>query len=112
MEAQITLNEIPEILARHEKQIQELLNRIGQLQTEPEKPLTVFEAATFLNKEAQTIYGLVSKRKIPFCKNGRELAFFKSELVLWLKGSRSKNQELNKWLNETTSFDRKTQIAV
>src|SRR5688572_24351294 len=97
-EKQITVSEIPDILQRHEQQIQELLKKIETLSTEPEKPLTVYEAARFLNKEVQTIYGLTSKRKIPFHKNGRELSFFKSELVDWLKTSRSKNFQLKEFL--------------
>jgi excisionase family DNA binding protein len=89
-EAQITIAEIPAILSRHEQQITELLNKIENLSQEPEKPITVYEAARFLNKEVQTLYGLTSRRKIPFHKNGRELSFFKSELVEWLKKSAKK----------------------
>jgi len=99
IEKQITIAEVPGILARHEQQIQELLKKIETLSAEPEKPITVYECARFLNKEIQTIYGLTSKRKIPFHKNGRELSFFKSELVEWLKKNRSKNFELIQLLN-------------
>jgi len=88
-EKQISLTDIPEILTRHDQQIQELLIKIESLTKEPEKPITIYEASRFLNKEVQTLYGLTSKRKIPFHKNGRELSFFKSELVEWLKGSRN-----------------------
>jgi excisionase family DNA binding protein len=95
---QINFADIPEMLFRHEQQIQELLKKIETLSTEPEKPMTVYEAARFLNKEVQTIYGLTSKRKIPFHKNGRELSFFKSELVEWLKTSRSANHQLKQFL--------------
>lgn len=99
-EKQINLNELPGILVRHEHQIQELQNIIDKLTAEPEKPITVYEAARFLNKEVQTIYGLTSKRKIPFHKIGRELSFFKSELAAWIKSNGKNNfTELNNWLN-------------
>lgn len=93
------ITDIPAILQKHEEQIQQLQSKIENLQSEPEKPITIYEAARFLNKEVQTIYGLTSKRKIPFHKNGRELSFFKSELVEWLKKSGPKFPELKKFLN-------------
>ena len=93
------ITDLPAIISKHEEQIQFLLKKIETLQSEPEKPITIYEAARFLNKEVQTIYGLTSKRKIPFHKNGRELSFFKSELVEWLKNSRPKFHDLKKYLN-------------
>jgi excisionase family DNA binding protein len=94
----ISIVEVPEILARHEQHIQDLQKRIESLSAEPEKPITVYEAARFTNKAVQTLYGLVSARKIPFHKNGKQLSFFKSELVNWIKNSRSKNFELMQYL--------------
>ena len=96
---QVSIADLPEILNKHEQQIAELTARINNFRQEPEKPITVYEAAKFLNKEVQTIYGLTSKRQIPFHKNGRELSFFKSELVEWLK-TKSKFSNLNQWLNK------------
>jgi predicted DNA-binding transcriptional regulator AlpA len=40
-----------------------------------------------------TIYGYVSKREIPSHKNGKRLAFLKSEIDAWLKGKRRKTVE-------------------
>lgn len=98
-EQQISITEIPVILAKHDQLIQELLKKFESLSAEPEKPITVYEAARFINKEVQTIYGLTSRKKIPFHKNGRELSFFKSELVAWLKSSEKQFSGLKRFLN-------------
>ncbi|MGD9929563.1 MAG: helix-turn-helix domain-containing protein [Mangrovibacterium sp.] len=38
----------------------------------------------------QTIYGLVSNRKIPFHKRGKRLIFSKKSIDLWIEESRQK----------------------
>ena len=43
---------------------------------------------TLLSKS--TIYGLVSKRKIPFFKQGKILRFKRSELIAWIESGRKK----------------------
>ena len=49
------------------------------------KPLTLKEAAKFLNLSQSHIYKLTSERKIPHFKpNGKKIYFDKSELVQWL----------------------------
>jgi len=47
--------------------------------------MSITEAADFLNCSIPTIYNKVSKRKIPFHKQGKRLYFSKSELVKWVK---------------------------
>ena len=47
--------------------------------------MSITEAANFLNCSIPTIYNKVSKRKIPFHKQGKRLYFSKSELVKWVK---------------------------
>jgi excisionase family DNA binding protein len=46
--------------------------------------LNVSEAASYLNLARQTIYGLTSKRLIPFMKTGKKLYFQKGDLDQWL----------------------------
>jgi excisionase family DNA binding protein len=48
-----------------------------------DKLMTLQEASKFLNLAPQTIYGLCSKRNIPFVKKGK-LYFSKKELTAWL----------------------------
>jgi excisionase family DNA binding protein len=57
---------------------------------DPERPLSVKDASEFLGIPKNTLYGLTSRREIPFCKKGKQLFFFREELVDWLKGGRQK----------------------
>ena len=53
--------------------------------------LTIKGAAGFLNLAIQTVYGLTSKREIPFLKKGKKLYFKKSELENWLNAGKRKS---------------------
>jgi predicted DNA-binding transcriptional regulator AlpA len=54
-----------------------------------EDPLDIDQAALFLKKAKQTIYGYCSKKTIPHHYSGStKLIFFKSELLEWLKSKR------------------------
>lgn len=56
----------------------------------PEQLLTINETANFLHLAVPTIYGMVSKREIPFNKKRGRLYFLKSELIDWIKEGRKK----------------------
>lgn len=45
--------------------------------------LSLKEAARFLDLAPQTIYGMTSRKIIPFYKAGKKLRFLKSELQSW-----------------------------
>jgi len=58
------------------------------------KPLTLKEAAKFLNLSQSHIYKLTSERKIPHFKpNGKKIYFDKSELIQWLKRKPARTRE-------------------
>ena len=58
------------------------------------KPLTIPEAAKFLNLSQSHIYKLTSERKIPHFKpSGKKIYFDKSELIQWLKRNPARTQE-------------------
>ena len=58
------------------------------------KPLTLKEAAKFLNLSQSHIYKRTSERKIQHFKtNGKKIYFDKSELVQWLKRNPARTQE-------------------
>nr|WKN35057.1 helix-turn-helix domain-containing protein [Tunicatimonas sp. TK19036] len=59
-------------------------------ETESNNLLTVQEAASFLNLAVPTIYGLVSRREIPFSKKGKRLYFLKEELTEWVQTGRKR----------------------
>ena len=46
--------------------------------------LWIDDAAKFLNLAKPTIYGLLSKGKLPHYKRGRKVYFLRSELEAWL----------------------------
>ena len=50
--------------------------------------LTIAQASGFLNLSVATIYGLVSKSKIPYNKPGKRLYFSRAELTEWVKQGR------------------------
>lgn len=58
-------------------------------QSERPRFLTVAEVAELLHLKPRTIYGLVSRRQIPFRKAGHQLRFDPKEIDEWTKrGSR------------------------
>ncbi|MBW2986514.1 helix-turn-helix domain-containing protein [Candidatus Woesearchaeota archaeon] len=93
----INFNDLPEaiakLLARTER-IEELLSKQSSTtKNSPNKPLTIKEAAAFLNLAPQTLYGLTCKKTIPHYKKNKRLYFKQEELELWLKDGRK--QELS-----------------
>lgn len=55
--------------------------------------LTIEEAAEMLRLAVPTVYGLVSRRAVPYMKKGKRLFFSKNELTQWLKTGRRKTSE-------------------
>jgi excisionase family DNA binding protein len=47
--------------------------------------MNVAEAAEFLRVSPETLYTLVSQRRIPYRKAGRRLLFLESELLDWTR---------------------------
>ena len=68
-----------------------ILNKLTAIEslleaTNPTKPLTLKEAAEFLDLSQSHLYKLTSERKIPHFKpNGKKIYFDEYELVQWLK---------------------------
>lgn len=56
-----------------------------------EEILTVKEAASFLKVQAGFIYQLRATHRIPYHYVGKQIRFFKSELIEWLKDNQSAN---------------------
>lgn len=73
---------------------------------QPEKLLTVQEAAEFLNLTVPTIYSKVSKGQLPVMKRSKRLYFSSTELMEYLKQGRKKSnaeieQEAEAYLSNT-----------
>lgn len=55
------------------------------------KPLTVEEAAEFLNLPKATLYQFTSARKIPFKKLGKRIVFSKNDILKWVEQNHRKS---------------------
>ena len=64
---------------------QQTSNRVAS-----DKPMSIIEAAKFVNLTVPTLYGFVSKRSIPFSKVGKRLYFSETELTSWIQCGRQK----------------------
>jgi excisionase family DNA binding protein len=85
-----TKDELQEII--HESVKSAITEQNTQQQSEePDKIMSLKEAASFLNLAQQTVYGFTSKQQIPFIKKGKKLYFRKSELEKWLLEGNIKN---------------------
>jgi excisionase family DNA binding protein len=67
-----------------------LLQTPHTTQPEPEKLLTVQEAANFLTLSVPTIYLLISKGELPVCKRGKRCYFSNKDLMDYVKAGRKK----------------------
>ena len=52
--------------------------------------LTVEEASAFLTLSLPTVYSKVSKKELPYMKQGKRLYFLKSDLIEYIKDGRVK----------------------
>jgi len=79
---------------------------LGHIKPTPKSDfLSIEEAAEFLNLAKNTLYGMVSKKKIPFYKRGKKLYFKTFELQEWIGSQKVCSvEELEKELSETGSI--------
>ena len=62
-------------------------------QAPSDRPMSITEAAKFVNLTVPTIYGFVSKRTIPFSKVGKRLYFSETELTSWIQSGRKQTRD-------------------
>ncbi|WP_276133053.1 helix-turn-helix domain-containing protein [Polluticoccus soli] len=80
--------------------ISELFNRVNNIELllrakdekthETDEVLTIQYAAELLSLSVPTIYGLVSRKDIPYSKKGKRLYFSRLDLLDWIKSGRHK----------------------
>jgi len=91
---EISFNEMPKALAHLISKV-ENLEQLLKSQQNPaslsDRPMTISQAAEFVNLTVPTLYGFVSKRTIPFSKVGKRLYFSEAELTAWIKSGRKKS---------------------
>ncbi|MES2275217.1 MAG: helix-turn-helix domain-containing protein [Bacteroidota bacterium] len=54
--------------------------------TEDDTLLDTKEAATLIKYEVTSLYGLVKRKRIPFCKVEGKLLFSRKKLLAWIEG--------------------------
>lgn len=91
----LTFEELPKAVTMLTNEVGELRRLLTQRQPEPveqpEKLLTIQEAAGYLNLSVPTVYSKVSRGELPVMKRGKRLYFSKIELLEYLKGGRKKS---------------------
>lgn len=93
-----TFDELPQAIGTlHEKVdcIKDLLlkNRSQNSQLPRDDLLTIRQAAEFLSLSVPTLYTKVSRKEIPFNKQGKRLYFSVVELSEWVRSGRKKTAE-------------------
>lgn len=63
-----------------------------KIQTTQDAILNIKEASQFLNLAIPTVYGLTSRKEIPYFKRGKKLYFKESDLVKWIESGRHKTK--------------------
>lgn len=90
-------NAVGQIFNKLERLEQLLRNQNTTVIEQPEKLLSIQEAADFLNLKVPTIYTKVSRGELPVMKRSNRLYFSQSELLEYLKTGRKKtNDEIAK----------------
>lgn len=64
----------------------------SQTRHEQDEFLSVSEAATFLKLSVQTVYGMIHDKTINYMKVAKRVYFLKSDLIYFLKSSRTKTR--------------------
>ena len=96
MKKPLTFNDIPTAMAMVLSKMEKLENSMDELHRDLDGirnikkssnniPMTIDEAAIYLDLKKDTIYKYVQKNKIPYHKQARKLWFFEHELREWVE---------------------------
>ena len=83
-----TLPQAVSLLLEKVESLELLLKSQQQTNGASDRPMSITEAAKFVNLTVPTLYGFVSKRTIPFSKVGKRLYFNEIELTSWIQSGR------------------------
>jgi predicted DNA-binding transcriptional regulator AlpA len=98
MKEAITFEAIPKAMAYLIEKVEALEKAISEKNETPVIPvdrwLNIDELKEYLpdHPAKATIYGWVSKRKIPFHKGSKKLRFLQSDIDKWLSGGKRKSE--------------------
>ncbi|MDG1276088.1 MAG: helix-turn-helix domain-containing protein [Algoriphagus sp.] len=96
MYQELTFDQLPKAVTMLTNEVSELKRLLLEKQAEPstqpnDKPLSISEAAEFLNLSVPTLYSKVSRGQLPVMKRGKRLYFSLPELKDYLKAGRKKS---------------------
>lgn len=83
----ITFDTLPQAVSALQTKLDRLEALIRKLQPDKEikELLTVDEAAAFLHLSKPTLYSKVSRKELPYMKNGKRIYFSRKELIEHLR---------------------------
>lgn len=92
----LTFDQLPTAVTMLTKEVSELKRLLIEKREhpptdQPEKLLTIQEAAEFLNLTVPTMYSKVSKNELPYMKRSKRLYFSRTELMDYIKTGRKKS---------------------
>ena len=86
----LTADELKDIIRQEVKQA---VSQVEPSRPAPNEFLTVEEAGQLLSYSQAGIYGLISKRELPFYKKGKRVYFKRSEIEKWVEDGRQESFE-------------------
>ena len=90
----MTFDELPKLvscLVNEVNELKSLLQKKEQSTTIDSKtPISIKEAAKFLNVAHPTLYGYCQQSLIPHYKKSKKIYFFKDELIEWINSGKIK----------------------
>lgn len=91
----ITFNELPQFVSKIYQKLENMEKLLTQKKKEPgqDQIMSAEECAAFLRLKVTTIYGLVSKGKIPKIKKGKLIYFSKKDIEAWLLSGKVKTPQ-------------------
>ena len=86
----LTFDKLPEAVSQLLEKVSHIESLLAEQKLQPayDEPLNIIKAAKFVDLAVPTVYSKVSRKEIPFNKQGKRLYFYKSELEEWIKKER------------------------
>ena len=95
----VTFDDMPRMMSALLDQMRTLTNRVKRLETPEGRPktssgreiLTTMEVANMLKLSRITVYRMASRGDIPCYRNGKNLMFYRDEILEWVDSGRAQD---------------------
>jgi excisionase family DNA binding protein len=87
---------LPDVIRQLFEKVEHIEAMVLKLQTTQHheaQPLSINEAADYLNVTVAALYSMTSRRLVPFNKPGKRLYFIKSDLDQWINSAKLKTHD-------------------